>query len=156
MFLLHSPNLSSSSQLTFCMHFPSKLLCAVHMQLPRYLPSFTGYEYYDAYLPNVVLLCCSPGCFSPPWVEWKCVKSLGSVMSLGCSEASAEPWRLARANKLEDAWVLGILKGAVAFKNQETKNTKKPKSEPQNRLVNDFRQCVTTSHFTGSGKLHKP
>lgn len=43
------------------------------------------------------------------------MKSLGSVMSLGCSGASTDPWRLARASKFEDACVLGILKGAVAL-----------------------------------------
>lgn len=155
MFLLYIPNLSISSQLTFCMLFPSKLLCTMHVLLPSYLPSFTGYKYYNAYLPNVVLLCCSPPCFSPPCVKWKCVKSLGSMMSLGCNGVSAEPWRLARASKFEDAWVLGILKGAVAFKNQDQEH-KTPKLESQNILGNSFRQCITTSHFTDSGKLNKP
>lgn len=124
MFLLYSPNLSISSQLTFCMLFPSKLLRAMYILLPSYLPNFTAYKNYNAYLPNVVLLGCSPACFSPPWVEWKCVKSRGSVMSLGCNGVSTEPWRLARASKFEDAWVLGILKGAVAFKNQDQEHTK--------------------------------
>lgn len=78
----------------------------------------------SAYLPKVVLLCCSPACLSAAWLEWKWLKSLGSVISLGCSGVSAKPWRFARASKLEDAWVLGILKGAVAFKNQEQKNIK--------------------------------
>lgn len=50
------------------------------------------------------------------------MKSLGSVMSLGCSGASTDPWRLARASKFEDACVLGILKGAVALKKQNQKN----------------------------------
>lgn len=101
----------------------ASFLHAMYILLPCHPPSFTGYKSYSAYLPNVVLLCCSPACFSAPWVEWKCVKSLGSVMSLGCKWVSPEPWRLARASKFEDAWVLGILKGAVAFKNQDQEHT---------------------------------
>ena len=103
MFLLYTPSLSISSQLFFHMFFLSKLLLAMYIFVTSYLPNFTGYKYYNAYLPNVVLLCCSPACFSPPWVKWKCVKSLGSAMSLGCKGVSAEPWRLARAIKFEDA-----------------------------------------------------
>lgn len=130
----------------------ASFLHAMYILLPSHPPSFTGYKSYSAHLPNVVLLCCSPACFSAPWVEWKCVKSLGSVMSLGCKGVSPKPWRLARASKFEDAWVLGILKGAVAFKNQD----QDAKLEPQNVLGNCFKQCVITLHFTDSGKLNKP
>lgn len=120
--LLCTINISISSPLIFCMLCPSKLLCETYMLLPNYLHSFPGHKCYNAYLPNVALLCCSPACFSLPCVKWKCVKSLGSVMSLGCSGASTDPWRLARASKFEDACVLGILKGAVALKKQNQKN----------------------------------
>lgn len=125
--------------------------CNVHSSVKSPTQLYS-YKCYSAHLPNVVLLCCSPACFSAPWVEWKCVKSLGSVMSLGCKGVSPKPWRLARASKFEDAWVLGILKGAVAFKNQD----QEAKSEPQNVLGNCFKQCVITSHFTDSDKLNKP
>lgn len=131
MFLLHTPNLSISSQLAL-LHALPLLAAGCNAHLSAKLPThFTGYKCYSAYLPNVVLLCCSPACFSPPWVKWKCVKSLGSAMSLGCSGVSIEPWRLARASKLEDAWVFGILKGAVAFKNQDQEHTKPEVGTPK-------------------------
>lgn len=121
MFLLHTPNLSIPSQLARPLRVA---VCSSAAQLP---PQGMDYEPCSAYLPKVVLLCCSPACLSAAWLEWKCVKSLGSVISLGCSGVSAKPWRFTKASKLEDAWVLGILKGAVAFKDQEQEHTKKPK-----------------------------
>lgn len=65
------------------------------------------------YLPNTALFCCSDFCLSLPCTKRQWEHSRGSLPSLDCP--SEGPWRVTKASRLEDACVLGILKGAVVW-----------------------------------------